>query len=138
MISLLGNFKIILLDEPSSGMDPNLRRETWEILKEMKKDKIIILTTHYMDEAEYLGDRVAIMSNGQLKTCGSPLFLKTKFSNSYLIEVVNRDPQQDLKGLTDLIQTSQLNIGVEAAPQVHIDESGKHVFTVPKEMNEHF
>jgi len=64
MISLLGDFKIILLDEPSSGMDAHLRRETWDILKEMKKDKIIILTTHYMDEAEYLGDRVAIMSKG--------------------------------------------------------------------------
>ena len=43
-------------------MDPTARRETWEIIKEARKDKIIILTTHYMDEAEYLADRVAVVS----------------------------------------------------------------------------
>jgi len=47
-------------------MDPNSRRDTWNILKKLKKDKIIILTTHYMDEAEVLGDRIAILSHGQL------------------------------------------------------------------------
>jgi ATP-binding cassette subfamily A (ABC1) protein 3 len=66
MISLVGNSKIILLDEPSSGMDPNSRRDTWNILKKLKKDKIIVLTTHYMDEAEVLGDRIAIVSHGKL------------------------------------------------------------------------
>ena len=91
MISMLGDFKVSLLDEPSSGMDPNLRRETWDIIKNIKKDKIIIMTTHYMDEAEYLGDRVAIMSHGKLKTCGSSLFLKNKFSDDFIIEVKKRD-----------------------------------------------
>jgi ATP-binding cassette subfamily A (ABC1) protein 3 len=66
MIALVGNSKIILLDEPSSGMDPNSRRDTWNILKKLKKDKIIVLTTHYMDEAEVLGDRIAIVSHGKL------------------------------------------------------------------------
>lgn len=51
-IALLGDAKIVLLDEPSSGMDPTARREAWDIIKEQRKDKIIILTTHYMDEAE--------------------------------------------------------------------------------------
>jgi len=66
MIAIIGNSKILLLDEPSSGMDPNSRRETWTILKKVKKDRIVILTTHYMDEAEVLGDRVAIVSHGEL------------------------------------------------------------------------
>ena len=66
----------MLLDEPSSGMDPTARRETWEIIKEAKKDRIIILTTHYMDEAEMLADRVAIVSRGSLKVCGSTFFLR--------------------------------------------------------------
>lgn len=96
MISILGDSKIILLDEPSSGMDPNTRRETWKILKEVKLGKIIIMTTHYMDEAEELGDRVAIMSYGTLKTCGSPLFLKNKFSDAFLIEIVKANPNQGL------------------------------------------
>ena len=61
----------MLLDEPTSGMDPTARRETWEIINKAKKDKIIILTTHYMDEAEFLADRVAVMSRGTLKVCGT-------------------------------------------------------------------
>ena len=51
-IALLGDSKLVLLDEPTSGMDPTARRETWEIIKQAKQGKIIILTTHYMDEAE--------------------------------------------------------------------------------------
>ena len=62
----MGDAKIVLLDEPSSGMDPTARREAWEIIQNAKKDKIIILTTHYMDEAEQLADRVAIISKGSL------------------------------------------------------------------------
>jgi len=65
-IALLGDSKIVLLDEPTSGMDPTARRETWDIIKQAKQDKIIILTTHYMDEAEVLADRVAIISQGTL------------------------------------------------------------------------
>lgn len=67
----MGNSKIVLLDEPTSGMDPTARRETWEIIKQAKQGKIIILTTHYMDEAEYLADRVAVISRGVLKICGT-------------------------------------------------------------------
>ena len=63
-IALLGNSKIVLLDEPTSGMDPTARRETWEIIKKKRQDRIIILTTHYMDEAEFLADRVAVCSRG--------------------------------------------------------------------------
>eukprot|EP00352_Strombidinopsis_acuminata_P005572 CAMPEP_0176369146 /NCGR_PEP_ID=MMETSP0126-20121128/23087_1 /TAXON_ID=141414 ORGANISM="Strombidinopsis acuminatum, Strain SPMC142" /NCGR_SAMPLE_ID=MMETSP0126 /ASSEMBLY_ACC=CAM_ASM_000229 /LENGTH=86 /DNA_ID=CAMNT_0017727673 /DNA_START=1572 /DNA_END=1832 /DNA_ORIENTATION=- len=79
MIALLGHTKIVLLDEPSSGMDPTSRRDTWEVIKEFKENRIVILTTHYMDEAEVLGDRVAIMSQGKLVCCGSSLFLKNKY-----------------------------------------------------------
>ena len=68
-------------------MDPTARRETWEIIKEAKQDKIIILTTHYMDEAEMLADRVAIVSRGSLKTCGTTFFLKQKYGMGYYIEI---------------------------------------------------
>jgi len=71
------------LDEPSSGMDSSARRHIWEMLKKYKKDKIIILTTHYMDEADYIGDRIAIMSEGKLTCCGSSIFLKNKFGIGY-------------------------------------------------------
>jgi len=79
------------LDEPSSGMDPISRRETWELIKAYKKDKIIILTTHYMDEADELGDRIAIMSKGRLKCCGSPMFLKKKYGLGIILEITQID-----------------------------------------------
>ena len=91
-IALLGDSKLVLLDEPTSGMDPTARRETWDIIRQVKEDKIIILTTHYMDEAEVLADRVAIISGGSLQCCGSPLFLKKKFGQGYFIEVNPLDP----------------------------------------------
>ena len=65
-IAMIGNSKIVLLDEPSSGMDTTARRILWEMLKKNKEGKIIILTTHYMDEADILGDRIAIMAEGDV------------------------------------------------------------------------
>jgi len=63
-IALIGNSKIVMLDEPTSGMDTSARRRLWDMLKLKKKGRIIILTTHYMDEADILGDRIGIMSAG--------------------------------------------------------------------------
>jgi len=64
-IALLGGSKIVLLDEPSSGLDPTARRRLWDMLKRHKQDRIIILTTHFMEEADILGDRIAIMTKGK-------------------------------------------------------------------------
>ena len=65
-ISMIGNSKVIMLDEPTSGMDALSRRKLWDMLKKNKTGKIIILTTHYMDEADILGDRIAIMAEGKV------------------------------------------------------------------------
>ena len=63
---MIGNSKIVMLDEPSSGMDTSTRRRLWDMLKKNKAGKIVILTTHYMDEADILGDRIAIMAEGRV------------------------------------------------------------------------
>jgi len=63
-ISLIGDSKVIMLDEPTSGMDTTARRRLWDMLKKYKQGRIIVLTTHYMDEADILGDRIAIMTEG--------------------------------------------------------------------------
>lgn len=63
-IALIGGSKFVLLDEPTAGMDLSARRKLWNMLKNYKKNKIIILTTHYMDEADILGDRIGIMTDG--------------------------------------------------------------------------
>lgn len=61
-IALIGNSKVVVLDEPTSGMDPYSRRSTWNIIQRNKKGRVILLTTHFMDEADILGDRIAIMA----------------------------------------------------------------------------
>jgi ATP-binding cassette subfamily A (ABC1) protein 3 len=63
-IALCGGSKFVVFDEPTSGMDLSARRQLWSMLKEYKKDRIILLTTHYMDEADILGDRIGIMTSG--------------------------------------------------------------------------
>ena len=63
-MALIGGSKFVILDEPTSGMDLGARRMLWDMLKMYKRDRIIILTTHYMDEADVLGDRIGIMANG--------------------------------------------------------------------------
>ena len=65
-IALCGGSKLILLDEPSTGMDLGARRNLWDMLKSYKKDKIILLTTHNMEEADVLADRIGIMLRGNL------------------------------------------------------------------------
>ena len=68
--------QIVFLDEPTAGMDPEARRQTWDILQSQRAGRTMILTTHLMDEADLLGDRIAIMAEGQVQCCGSSIFLK--------------------------------------------------------------
>lgn len=91
-IALIGNSKVIILDEPTSGMDPYSMRLTWQLIKKIKKGRIVLLTTHSMDEAEALGDRIAIMANGSLKCCGSSLFLKHQYGVGYTLTLVKTAP----------------------------------------------
>ncbi len=65
-IALIGNPKIVILDEPSSGMDPEARRFMWTVLQKSKKGRVMILTSHFMEECEYLCSRIGIMVDGRL------------------------------------------------------------------------
>lgn len=78
-----------MLDEPTSGMDPYSMRLTWQLIKRIKKGRIILLTTHSMDEADVLGDRIAIMANGSLKCCGRFLL----FNSQFLFCLINKQQQ---------------------------------------------
>jgi ATP-binding cassette subfamily A (ABC1) protein 3 len=79
------------LDEPTSGLDPVSRRTLWNLLKQKKEGRTIILTTHFMEEADILGDRIAIMANGEVKCCGSPLFLKNRFGIGYYLTIAKTE-----------------------------------------------
>jgi len=87
-IAFLGGSRVVFLDEPTSGMDPYSRRSTWEILQNARAGRVIVLTTHFMDEADILGDRVGIMADGGLRCVGSPLFLKERYGLGYTITVI--------------------------------------------------
>ena len=89
-IALVGGSEIIFLDEPSSGMDITSSRNLWEILKRQCDNKIIILTTHYMEEASVLGKRIGIINLGQIKCLGTPLFLIEKFGK-YMNVTLRKD-----------------------------------------------
>jgi len=89
-MALIGGSKLVILDEPTAGMDLGARRNLWDMLKKYKRDRIIILTTHYMDEADVLGDRIGIMAKGQLMCMGTSLFLKNRFGVGYKITLVKK------------------------------------------------
>ena len=94
-IALIGGSKLVLLDEPTSGMDLSARRRLWNMLKNYKTGRIMILTTHYMDEADILGDRIGIMAGGQLVCLGSSLFLKNRYGVGYNLTMVKKAKEEN-------------------------------------------
>jgi ABC-type multidrug transport system ATPase subunit len=86
-IALINAPKVVFLDEPTSGMDPHSRRAIWSLLEQEKRNRVVVLTTHFMDEADILGDRIAIMSAGRLRVLGSSLFLKSRFGIGYTLTI---------------------------------------------------
>ncbi|XP_017056192.1 phospholipid-transporting ATPase ABCA3 isoform X3 [Drosophila ficusphila] len=89
--ALCGDTKVVLCDEPSSGMDPSARRQLWDLLQQEKVGRTLLLTTHFMDEADVLGDRIAIMCDGELKCHGTSFFLKKQYGSGYRLICVKRD-----------------------------------------------
>lgn len=85
--SMIGDSKILILDEPTAGMDPQARRAVWTLLQNLRRSKTILLTTHYMEEADALGDRIAFVAHGRLQCCGSPLFLKKRYGTGYRMRI---------------------------------------------------
>ncbi|KAG6447126.1 ATP-binding cassette sub-family A member 2 [Manduca sexta] len=90
-IALSSAARVVLLDEPTSGMDPASRRALWDLLQREKKGRSMILTTHFMDEADILGDRIAIMASGKLQCVGSPYFLKRHYGLGYTLVIVKNE-----------------------------------------------
>lgn len=105
--ALCGGSKIVICDEPSSGVDVGARRDLWDLLIQEKKGRTILLTTHHMDEAETLGDRVAVLNEGRLQAVGSNYFLKKKFGSGYRLTCVKK-PGCVAKAILDvLVEFSQ-------------------------------
>jgi ABC-2 type transport system ATP-binding protein len=107
--ALLPQPQILLLDEPTVGLDPQARRLLWDILRDLSRQGLtLLLTTHYMEEAEELCDRIGIMDGGRLIALGSPLELRQQFGEALLIKPQyqgdpTRETGQELEFFPDLV-----------------------------------
>jgi ABC-type multidrug transport system ATPase subunit len=86
-IALIGNPAIVYLDEPTTGMDHVAARQVWDLIEKVKYDRVTVLTTHSMEEADVLGDRIGIMKEGKLICLGTSIRLKNKFGTGYRVSV---------------------------------------------------
>ncbi|CBZ24578.1 putative ABC transporter [Leishmania mexicana MHOM/GT/2001/U1103] len=107
--------RLIFLDEPTAGMDVGARRYTWELLRRMSAHHTIFLTTHYMDEADLLGHKIGIMSQGRLKCSGSNMLLKSRLGFGYSITMSLCDGAS-VKVISTLVQSS-----VDGAQEVGVN-----------------
>lgn len=89
-IAFVGGSKTVILDEPSAGVDPKGRRSIWDLLFKYRNNRTIVITTHHMDEADILGDRIAIIANGKLITHASSFYLKGKFARGYYLTIAQK------------------------------------------------
>ena len=103
-LAIVGGSSIIFLDEPTSGMDITSRRNLWDILKRCLKGKIIILTTHFMEEAQVLGNRIGILSEGKMQCIGTPLELIEKYTNSVNLNITKHSKANDDKIIAFVLQ----------------------------------
>lgn len=86
-LAFVGGSKLIILDEPTSSVDPVARRNIWDLIVQQKQSRTVLLTTHHMDEADILSDQVAVIHKGKLLCNGSPLLLRSKFGCGYQLTV---------------------------------------------------
>ncbi|EFA80035.1 ABC transporter A family protein [Heterostelium album PN500] len=93
-IGIIGDPQVIVLDEPTTGIDPANRRYIWKLIKSIKKDKLILLTTHSMEEADALGDKIIIMDGGKLSGAGTSLHLKDRFGTGYKLHLVTTNIEE--------------------------------------------
>jgi ABC-type multidrug transport system ATPase subunit len=103
-LALLGDPKFVLLDEPTAGMDPHSRRAVWDLVKESKAGRTVLLTTHFMDEADALADKIVIISGGTRCALGTPSELKAQYGAGYHLRAAMRPSARSHEPLTNLVQ----------------------------------
>lgn len=123
-ISLIGDPKVVYMDEPSTGLDPASRNNLWNVVKHAKQDCAIILTTHSMEEAEVLCDRLGIFVDGSLQCIGNPKELKARYGGSYVFTMTT--PSTYEEEVENMVQ--RLSPGAKRIYQI----SGTQKFELPK------
>lgn len=127
-LAFLGDPKVVLLDEPTTGMDVFTRKQVWQLMQDSKAGRAILLTTHSMEEADALGDRIAILSDGQLQTMGSSLFLKNRFGLGYRLSLEKRRVMLTDQRNAQQKQSHRNNNEIQAAS--YLDDDHHEVNTI--------
>lgn len=131
-LSLVNNPEMLFLDEPTTGLDPQARRAVWEVIRELKKEgRTIMLTTHYLEEAEVLADRVAIMNKGKIAAMGTPAEIIAQHGSGERLEV-----RGDQKLADYLRQHTALDVGFDGSNLINVRIREKHDITVALESME--
>jgi len=131
-LSLVNNPEMLFLDEPTTGLDPQARRAVWEVIRELKKEgRSIMLTTHYLEEAEVLADRVAIMNKGKIAALGTPAEIIAQHGSGERLEFHGTEKLADY-----LRQHTSLKVGFDGNSLVNIRIQEKHDILVALESME--
>nr|XP_040057060.1 ATP-binding cassette sub-family A member 12 [Gasterosteus aculeatus aculeatus] len=127
-IAFIGGSRLVVLDEPTTGVDPCSRRNIWDIVIQYKKHRTVIMSTHHLDEAEVLSDRIAFLERGGLKCCGSPFQLKDKLGQGYKLTLTKKTQN------SEQIDNAELKAFVQAhVPEARLKEAlgGDLVYSLP-------
>ncbi|XP_055264689.1 ATP-binding cassette sub-family A member 10 isoform X3 [Moschus berezovskii] len=130
-IAILGDPQVLLLDEPTVGLDPFSRHLVWNFLKERKTNHTILFSTQFMDEADILADRKVFLSNGKLRCAGSSSFLKRKWGIGYHLSL-HRKERCNTERITSLITQHISDAKLTA------ESEEKLVYTLPLERTDKF
>lgn len=124
-ISLIGDAKVVYMDEPSTGLDPASRKNLWSAVKQAKQNRAIILTTHSMEEAEVLCDRLCIMVDGRLQCIGRPKELIARYGGYYVLTMTTSSEFE--REVEDLV----LKLSPNTRKVYHL--SGTQKYELPKQ-----
>ena len=121
--ALVGDPELLFLDEPTTGLDPQSRRQVWDVVNDFKtRGRTVLLTTHYMDEAERLCDQIAIVDHGKIIATGTPRELMTSLGGDHVVEVALAGDGASVPNVQDLA-------ALPSVRSVHT-QAGRLVFTV--------
>lgn len=109
-LAFIGGSNVVILDEPTSGIDSCARRSIWDLILQNRHGRTIVISTHHLDEADVLGDRIVLMHKGSVLATGSPMYLKSQYGSGYELAIshnvngANRRAEQDAQGILTFLR----------------------------------
>ena len=127
-LAFTGDPSCVFLDEPTTGMDPVSKRQVWDMIEEQKKDRVIILTTHSMEEADVLASKISILSRGRFCTIGTANYLKARYGTGTRITIIPDETPRARQQILDFVAENLDGLGPDGDT-----DAGDLIFLVPTE-----